>query len=207
MFGDYFGLRRDYPVEEWINDIVPQGVDQVGACHRHVGPGPRARRDALAAIGRRQARLSARHRLQCRSGRSRLDATLKAQKQFPNLRGVREQMLYWDSDPLRQARQPAGLLQRARFPPRLCAAGEIRPAFRIAGLRRAGEIRRRADQGVSNVRMILVHAGMLTDAHAAQDRTMARGAHRDGGVPQSAREAFRASACSATASPFRRRAK
>ena len=26
MFGDYFGLRRDYPVEEWINDIVPQGV-------------------------------------------------------------------------------------------------------------------------------------------------------------------------------------
>ena len=24
MFGDYFGLRRDYPVEEWINDIVPQ---------------------------------------------------------------------------------------------------------------------------------------------------------------------------------------
>jgi len=26
MFGDYFGLRRDYPVEEWINDIVPQGA-------------------------------------------------------------------------------------------------------------------------------------------------------------------------------------
>jgi predicted TIM-barrel fold metal-dependent hydrolase len=26
MFGDYFGLRRDYPVEEWINDVVPQGV-------------------------------------------------------------------------------------------------------------------------------------------------------------------------------------
>jgi len=26
MFGDYFGIRRDYPVEEWINDIVPQGA-------------------------------------------------------------------------------------------------------------------------------------------------------------------------------------
>jgi len=36
MFGDYFGLRRDYPVEEWIND-------QVGACHRDVGADTRTR--------------------------------------------------------------------------------------------------------------------------------------------------------------------
>jgi hypothetical protein len=26
MYGEYFGLRRDYPVEEWINDIAPEGV-------------------------------------------------------------------------------------------------------------------------------------------------------------------------------------
>jgi predicted TIM-barrel fold metal-dependent hydrolase len=26
MYGDYFGLRRDYPVEEWMNDIAPQNV-------------------------------------------------------------------------------------------------------------------------------------------------------------------------------------
>src|SRR3569833_4072588 len=26
MFGDYFGIRRDYLVEEWMADIVPQGA-------------------------------------------------------------------------------------------------------------------------------------------------------------------------------------
>ena len=67
MFGDYFGLRRDYPVEEWINDVVPQGVVKSVHVTAMWGIGARARRDALAAIGRRQARLSARHRLQGRS--------------------------------------------------------------------------------------------------------------------------------------------
>jgi len=26
MFGDYFGIRRDYSVEEFKNDVKPQGV-------------------------------------------------------------------------------------------------------------------------------------------------------------------------------------
>ncbi len=26
MFGDYFGIRRDYPVKEFMNDVKPQGV-------------------------------------------------------------------------------------------------------------------------------------------------------------------------------------
>src|SRR5215468_10782776 len=26
MFGDYFGIRRDYPLEEFLNDVKPQGV-------------------------------------------------------------------------------------------------------------------------------------------------------------------------------------
>ena len=26
MFGDYFGIRRDYPVEEFMADVMPQGV-------------------------------------------------------------------------------------------------------------------------------------------------------------------------------------
>ena len=24
--GDFFGLRRDIPVEEWMHDVTPQGV-------------------------------------------------------------------------------------------------------------------------------------------------------------------------------------
>jgi len=40
--------------------------------------------------------------LQRGSGQPDAEAALKAQKQFPNLRGVR-QMLYWDREPVRQA--------------------------------------------------------------------------------------------------------
>jgi len=40
MFGDYyFGIRRDYPVEEWINDIVPQGVTKSVHVTAMWGPG------------------------------------------------------------------------------------------------------------------------------------------------------------------------
>ena len=41
MFGDYFGIRRDYPVEEFINDVKPQGIAKsvhvtaMGAQARH----------------------------------------------------------------------------------------------------------------------------------------------------------------------------
>jgi predicted TIM-barrel fold metal-dependent hydrolase len=48
------------------------------------------------------------------------DSALKAQKQFPNLRGVR-QMLYWDSDPVRQS------VPRPDF----CNSAEFRRGFAL----------------------------------------------------------------------------
>ena len=39
MFGDYFGIRRDYPVEEWINDVKPQGVTKSVHVTAMWGPG------------------------------------------------------------------------------------------------------------------------------------------------------------------------
>jgi predicted TIM-barrel fold metal-dependent hydrolase len=65
MFGDYFGIRRDYPVEEWINDIVPQGVTKSVHVTAMWGPGRALDETFWAADDRRQARVSARHRLQC----------------------------------------------------------------------------------------------------------------------------------------------
>lgn len=51
MFGDYFGIRRDYPVEEFINDVKTAGDREIGARDRDVGLRQGTRRDALAAIG------------------------------------------------------------------------------------------------------------------------------------------------------------
>lgn len=64
MFGDYFGIRRDYPVEEFINDVNPQGVTKSVHVTAMWGPGRALDELGLAAIGRRQARVPARDRLQ-----------------------------------------------------------------------------------------------------------------------------------------------
>jgi predicted TIM-barrel fold metal-dependent hydrolase len=89
------------------------------------------------------------------------EAALEAQKQFPNLRGVR-QMLYWDSDPVRQAASR----------PDYCNDRDFRRGFALLEKHDlhfelqvyAGQAAYAADlvKAFPNVRMILVHAGMLT---------------------------------------------
>ena len=86
---------------------------------------------------------------------------LKAQKQFPNLRGVR-QMLYWDTDPVRQA------APRADF----CNSPDFRRGFALLekhGLHfelqvYAGQVAHVVEliKAFPGVKMILVHAGMVT---------------------------------------------
>src|SRR6187551_627125 len=44
MFGDYFGIRRDYPVEEFINDVKPQGVTKSVHVTAMWGPARRSKR-------------------------------------------------------------------------------------------------------------------------------------------------------------------
>ena len=39
MFGDYFGIRRDYSIEEWMNDILPQGFTKSVHVTAMWGPG------------------------------------------------------------------------------------------------------------------------------------------------------------------------
>lgn len=59
MFGDYFGLRRDYSPEEWINDIVPNGVTKSVHVTAMWGPGREldesagCRRSATSMVFRR----------------------------------------------------------------------------------------------------------------------------------------------------------
>jgi predicted TIM-barrel fold metal-dependent hydrolase len=93
---------------------------------------------------------------------SDIETKLKAHRQFPNFRGVR-QMLYWDTDPVRQSvsrpdycndrdfRRGFALLEKydlsfelQLYAPQAAHAVELIKAF-------------------PNVRMILVHAGMLTE--------------------------------------------
>jgi len=161
MFGDYFGLRRDYPVEEWMNDIVPQGA--VKSVHVTANWGiPRALEETrwLQSVADKHGFP---HGIVAQADLADpdLDVKLKEQNQFPNLRGVR-QMLYWDSDPVRQS------VPRPDF----CNSAEFRRGFALLEKHDltfelqvyAGQAAYAAEliKAFPNVRMILLHAGMLT---------------------------------------------
>src|SRR5450830_1893617 len=102
MFGDYFGLRRDYPDEEWMNDIVPQGVTK--SVHVTAMWGSGRELDETRWLQSVADKHGFPHGIVCNAilADPGIGAALKVQKQFPNLRGVR-QMLYWDANPVRQA--------------------------------------------------------------------------------------------------------
>jgi predicted TIM-barrel fold metal-dependent hydrolase len=161
MFGDYFGLRRDYPVEEWMNDIVPQGVTK--SVHVTAMWGPTRMLDETRWLQSVADKSGFPHGIVFNADLADpdLDVKLKEQTQFANVRGVRH-MLYWDSDPVRQAvprpdfcnspdfRRGFALLEKYNlhfelqvYPGQVAFALELIKAF-------------------PNVRMILVHAGMLT---------------------------------------------
>ena len=160
MFGDYFGLRRDYPVEEWITDIVPQGVTR--SVHVTAMWGPGRALDETRWLQSVADQHGFPHGIVCNidlADRS-AETALKAQKQFPNLRGVR-QMLYWDSDPVRQGASR----------PDYCNDPDFRRGFALLEKHDlhfelqvyAGQAKYAVEllKAFPNVRMILVHAGML----------------------------------------------
>ncbi len=95
MFGDYFGIRRDYPVEEFIQDVSSVRVTK--SVHATAMWGSTRALDESKWLQATADRLGFPHGIVCNANLADPDIedALKAQKQFPNLRGVR-QMLYWD---------------------------------------------------------------------------------------------------------------
>jgi predicted TIM-barrel fold metal-dependent hydrolase len=161
MFGDYFGIRRDYPVEEWINDIVPQGV--VKSVHVTAMWGPGRALDETRWLQSVADKHGFPHGIVCNADLADPDveAALKAQKQFSNLRGVR-QMLYWDSDPLRQAASRPDLCNTPEFRRGFALLEKYDLSFELQVYAPQAKYAVELIKAHPNVRMILVHAGMLT---------------------------------------------
>lgn len=162
MFGDYFGLRRDYPIEEWMHDIVPQGVTKSVHVTAMWGPG-RALDETrwLQAVADQHGFP---HGIVCNVDLAAADAeaALEAQKQFPNLRGVR-QMLYWNKEPVRQGAPRADFCNDPAFRRGFALLEKYGLSFELQVY--AGQATHAVEliKAFPNVPMILVHAGMLTD--------------------------------------------
>jgi predicted TIM-barrel fold metal-dependent hydrolase len=162
MYGDYFGLRRDYPVEEWMNDIAPQNV--MKSVHVTAMWGVARALDETRWLQATADRHGFPHGIVCQAEMTDpdLDAKLKAQKQFPNLRGVRHQ-LHWDSHPLRQPNPTPDLCNRPDFRRGFALLEKYGLHFELQVF--AGQAQYAVDliKAFPNVPMILLHSGMLTD--------------------------------------------
>jgi len=161
MFGDYFGLRRDYPVEEWMNDIVPQGVTKSVHVAAMWGPGRELEETRWLQAVADKAGFP--HGIVCNANLAdpNIDSVLKAQKQFQNLRGVR-QMLYWDADPVRQATSRADYCNDPDFRRGFALLDKHDLHFELQTYVGQAKFAVELIKAFPNVRIILVHAGMLT---------------------------------------------
>jgi len=161
MFGDYFGIRRDYSVEEWKNDIVPEGAVKSVHVTAMWGPG-RALDETQWLQGVADAH-GFPHAIVCNADLAHADveSALKAQKQYPNLRGVR-QMLYWDKEPVRQGAPRADFCNDKDFRRGFALLEKYDLSFELQVYAHQAKYAVELIKAFPNVRMILVHAGMLT---------------------------------------------
>ena len=162
MFGDYFGIRRDYTVEEWMTDIVPQGA--VKSVHVTALWGPGKALEETKWLQATADKHGFPHGIVCNVDLAApdADAALKAQKQFPNLRGVR-QMLYWDKQPERQGAPRPDFCNDADFRRGFALLEKHDLHFELQVYAHQAKFACELLKAFPNVRMILVHAGMLTE--------------------------------------------
>ncbi len=184
LFGDYFGLRRDFPIEELLNDIVPEKV--VRSVHVTANWGVEKSLDETRWLHAVAERHGYPHgcTIQADLTDPDLDAMLKAQKSFPNVRGVRHQ-LYWESHPLHQ------IVSR----PDLCNTPEFRRGFALLekyGLHFELQVfASQADYAVElikafpGVNFILLHSGMITNREPMFIEQWREGLAKIAGFPNS----------------------
>jgi predicted TIM-barrel fold metal-dependent hydrolase len=161
MFGDYFGIRRDYPVAEFMNDVTPQGITK--SVHVTANWGLERALDETRWLQSVADSHGFPHGIvaQVDLADPDVEAKLKAHKEFPNVRGVR-QMLYWDGDPVRQSVPRPDYCNAMEFRRGFALLEQYDLSFELQVYGRQAPYAVELIKAFPNVRMILVHAGMLT---------------------------------------------
>ena len=160
--GDFFGLRRDIPIQEWMHDVVPQGV--VKSVHVTANWGPNRALDETRWLQGIADFHGFPHGIVCQAELTDpdIEATLKAQKEFRNVRGVRHQ-LHWDSAPLRQNVSRPDLCNSPDFRRGFSLLNKYDFHFELQIFAAQATYACELIKAFPDTRFILVHAGMLTD--------------------------------------------
>jgi predicted TIM-barrel fold metal-dependent hydrolase len=160
--GDFFGLRRDIPIEEWLHDALPEGV--VKSVHVTANWGAARALDETRWLQAIADQHGFPHAIVCQADLADPDveAQLKAQKQFPNVRGVRHQ-LHWDSAPLRQIVSRPDLCNTPEFRRGFALLEKYDLHFELQVFASQAQYAVELIKAFPGVRFILLHAGMLTE--------------------------------------------
>jgi predicted TIM-barrel fold metal-dependent hydrolase len=162
IFGDYAALRRDYPIDEFVGTVRPQGV--VKSVYVQVNVAPTAEIDEIAWVQSVADAHGFPHAIVGYADLAAPDlaATLNRAQAYANLRGVRQQ-LHWHETPryrfasrpdlmndtawragLKQLEQRGLLFELQVFAPQMGDAAALAREF-------------------PGVTFVLLHAGMLED--------------------------------------------
>jgi predicted TIM-barrel fold metal-dependent hydrolase len=162
MYGEYFGLRRDYPIEEFINDVKPHNV--IKSVHVTANWGAARALEETRWLQSVADKYGFPHGICCQVDMTDpdLEAKLQAQKQLPNLRGVREQ-IFWDSHPLRQRVSRPDYCNTPEFRRGFALLEKYGLSFELQVFAAQAQYAVELIKAFPNVPMILLHAGMLTD--------------------------------------------
>ena len=137
IFGPYEPIRRDYPIEEYLDDIAGTGVEKSVYVQANWAEGPRSRtrspgcRQVADAHGWPHAIVGYAD-LTVDDVRPQLDRLA----QYPLMRGVRMQ-LHWHENPLYRFAARPDLRPTRRVQRNVARARRLRLELRPAGLRAA----------------------------------------------------------------------
>jgi len=164
--GDFFNMRRDIPIEEWMHDVVPQGVTK--SVHVTGNWGTDRALDESRWLQSVADLHGFPHAIVCQVDLADPDVEtkLKAQKEFPNLRGVRHQ-LHWGSEPLRQNVSRPDLCNTSEFRSGFALLEKYDLHFELQVFAAQAIYARELIKAFPNTRFVLLHAGMLTDRSPA----------------------------------------
>jgi predicted TIM-barrel fold metal-dependent hydrolase len=162
MAGDYFGLRRDYPIAEWLHDISPEGVTKSVHVTANWGANKGLEETKwLQAIADQHGHPHG-ITFQADLTQSDIENQINAQTQYPNVRGVRQQ-LHWDSHPIRKAVSRPDLCNTEEFRRGFAFLEKYNLHFELQIFSAQAPFALELVKAFPHVKFLLLHSGMLTE--------------------------------------------
>lgn len=166
IFGDYKPIQRDYLIEEYLADVVPCGVVKSVYSQVNVAPG-----EEVAEVAWVQSVADKHGFPHGITGFANLAdpgvaSTLDRQREYPNLRGIRQQ-LHWHQDPLYRFAARPDIMDDEAWRRGLAEVARRGLVFELQVFPSQMADAARLARDFPDLTLVLMHAGMQHDRSEA----------------------------------------